>query len=254
MTSVPMPASATAVPLDDVVRWRDPYRLEMACQITHDSLHTRPGWSQEYLLRLGSAPCGYGSVAVGGPWTGKPTIYEFHLAPGRPRQHAFALFEALLATSGAVAIVVQSNATLATAMLHTFAREIVSESVLFEDGVTTSLRPAGATFHEPTPAEAPDVAAQHLRWMGVVEVEGSVAANGGILFHYNRPYGDIYMEVEEPFRRRGLGAFLVQELKRVAYEGGHVPAARCNPANVASRLTLQKAGFVPCGHILTGAL
>jgi RimJ/RimL family protein N-acetyltransferase len=62
------------------------------------------------------------------------------------------------------------------------------------------------------------------------------------------------MEVGEPFRQRGLGSFLVQELKRVCYEGGHVPAARCNTGNVASRRTLQKAGLVPCGHILTGAV
>jgi GNAT superfamily N-acetyltransferase len=70
----------------------------------------------------------------------------------------------------------------------------------------------------------------------------------------SRPYGDIYMEVAEPFRSRGLGSFLVQELKRVCYEGGNVPGARCNPRNVASRKTLQKAGFVPCGHILNGSV
>ena len=253
-TNASMQVSARAAGLEDVLRWRDMYRREMACQITHDSLHTRPGWSQEYLLLHAGTVAGYGSVVIAGPWTGKPTVYEFYVAPHRPRQHAFALFEALLVSSGAVAVVVQSNAILATTMLHTFARDVVSESVLFEDGVTTSLRPADATFRAPTPAEAPDVAVPDLQWMGVVEVDGTTAANGGILFHYNRPYGDIYMEVDEPFRRRGLGAFLVQELKRVAYEGGHVPAARCNPSNVASRRTLQKAGFVPCGHILTGTV
>jgi GNAT superfamily N-acetyltransferase len=36
-----------------------------------------------------------------------------------------------------------------------------------------------------------------------------------LFFHYNPPYGDVYMEVAEPFRRRGLGAYLVQELKRI---------------------------------------
>jgi GNAT superfamily N-acetyltransferase len=249
-----MRASATLVPFDDVARMRDMYRLEMACQITHDSIHTRPGWSQEYLLRLDDAAVGYGSIAIAGPWTGTPTVYEFYVAPLRPRQHVFALFEALLAASGAVKIEMQSNATLGTVMLQLFARDVESESVLFEDRVTTTLRPPGATFREPTPAEAPDEPPNHLRWNGVVEVEGAVAATGGILFHYNRPYGDIFMEVAEPFRKRGLGAFLVQELKRVAYEGGHVPAARCNPKNEASRRTLQKAGFVPCGHILTGAV
>jgi GNAT superfamily N-acetyltransferase len=88
----------------------------------------------------------------------------------------------------------------------------------------------------------------------VVEAEGKVAGAGDILFHYNRPYGDIYMKIAEPFRRRGLGSYLVQELKRVCYEGGNVPAARCNVKNAASRKTLQRAGFVPCGHILVGSV
>jgi hypothetical protein len=62
------------------------------------------------------------------------------------------------------------------------------------------------------------------------------------------------MKVAEPFRQRSLGSLLVQELKRVCYEGGSIPGARCNPANVASRKTLQRAGFVPFGHILDGVL
>ena len=84
--------------------------------------------------------------------------------------------------------------------------------------------------------------------------DGETVATGGVLFHYNAPYGDIYMEVAEPFRRRGLGAFLVQELKRVTYELGSIPCARCSPENVASRRTLQKAGLVPFAHILNGTI
>ena len=49
----------------------------------------------------------------------------------------------------------------------------------------------------------------------VLEIEGTVIATGGLLYHYNRPYGDIYMAVAEAHRRRGLGAYLVQELTRV---------------------------------------
>lgn len=79
-------------------------------------------------------------------------------------------------------------------------------------------------------------------------------ATGGILFHYNEPYGDIYMDVAASFRRRGLGAYLVQELKRVAYELGTIPCARCSADNVPSRKTLQKAGFVPYAHILNGSI
>ncbi len=248
-----MDVSATITSLERIRLWRDTYRLEMNCQIIHDSIHGRPGWTQEYLLAVAGTPVGYGSVAVAGPWTGRPTAYEIYVVPdGRVR--LFDLFHTLLIASGAVAIEVQSNDTLATAMLHAFATHATSESILFHDQVTTSYVMAGAAFRQPTPPEAPDVAADQHRWHGVVEVDGQVAASGGVLFHYNPPFGDIYMDVAERFRRRGLGTFLVQELKRVCYEGGRVPAARCRPDNLASRRTLQKAGFVPCGHILTGVV
>ena len=62
------------------------------------------------------------------------------------------------------------------------------------------------------------------------------------------------MEVAESHRRCGYGSYLVQELKRVAYEMGRIPAARCNASNVASRATLQKAGMLPCARMLAGAL
>ena len=248
-----MELRATAATVEDILPWRDMYRLEMGCQIIHDSIHRRPGWTQEFLLCTGSIGVGYGSVAVAGPWTGNPTVYEFYVVPHH-RLHAFELFRVLLETSGAVMIEVQSNDSLATVMLHVFAQDVASQSILFHDKLTTAHLPRGATFREATAAEASEVPADQLKWHGVVEVEGTVAATGGILFHYNRPYGDIYMEVAESCRRRGLGSFLVQELKRVCYEGGHVPAARCDPRNVASRRTLQKAGFVPCGHILKGSV
>jgi GNAT superfamily N-acetyltransferase len=245
--------SAKPAGTDDVLLWRDAYRREMRCQVIHDSIHGRRGWTQEYVVSAGGVDVGYGSVAIGGPWTGKPALYEFYVVPEH-RLHIFDLFRALLDTCGAVAIEVQSNDALATIMLHAFAKNVKSEAILFEDAVTTALRPPGVTFRAATRADDPATPAEQLKWRGVAEIDGQVAATGGILFHYNRPYGDIYMEVAEPFRRRGLGSFLVQELKRVCYEGGHVPAARCNPRNVASRRTLQKAGFVPCGHILAGSV
>ena len=88
----------------------------------------------------------------------------------------------------------------------------------------------------------------------LLEVDGGIVATGGIATHYNPPYGDLFMEVDEPHRRRGYGSYLIQELKRVAYEMGKVPAARCNVANAASRATLQKAGLLPCARLLGGVL
>jgi RimJ/RimL family protein N-acetyltransferase len=86
----------------------------------------------------------------------------------------------------------------------------------------------------------------------VVTSNGSIAGAGGILYHYNRPYGDVYMKIAEPFQGKGLGAYLVQELKKACRAIGNIPAARCNIWNLASRRTLQKAGFVPCGNLVSG--
>lgn len=248
-----MELTAKPASVEDILQWRDLYRLEMSCQIIHDSIHSRRGWTQEYFLFGGGVPVGYGSIAIAGPWKDKPTVYEFYVVP-QYRTRLFDLFSALLEASGATLIETQSNDTLLTVMLHAFAPSVMSESILFHDKLTTMHETTGAVFRIATAADALDVSSDQLKWHGVVEVEGKVAATGGILFHYNRPYGDIYMEVAEPFRRRGLGSYLVQELKRVCYEGGNVPAARCNPKNIASRKTLQKAGFIPCGHILNGSV
>ena len=63
---------------------------------------------------------------------------------------------------------------------------------------------------------------------GCSSTDGAIVATGGIATHYNPPYGDLFMEVDEPHRRRGYGSYLIQELKRACYEMGRVPAARCN--------------------------
>ena len=83
-----------------------------------------------------------------------------------------------------------------------------------------------------------------------MEADGAIMAAGGFLCHYNPPYGDVYMEVAEAARSKGFGSYLVQEVKRVCYEAGRRPAARCNPDNPGSRRTLERAGLLPCGRLL----
>jgi len=239
--------------LESLLALRDMYRLEMSCQIIHDSIHSRPGWTQEYSLKIDGALVGYGSVAIAGPWAKAPSLYEFFVA-GPYRLKVFELFAALREACAAMRMEIQSNDVLTTTMFHTFAMNVEADAVLFKDDATTNLVPRGATFRTATETDGLDISSGQLPWHGVVELEGVVAATGGILFHYNRPYGDIYMEVREEFRRRGLGAFIVQELKRVCHEGGFKPGARCSPRNIPSQRTLQRAGFVPYGHILVGDL
>lgn len=236
---------------DAIRSWRERYRREMNCQIIHDSIHMRRGWTQEYLVRVADAPVGYGSVAIAGPWRDHPSLYEVYLDP-RYRLRTFDVAEALLGTSQATRIEVQSNDPLGLVLVHTFATDVRSESILFEDGGGTRHAVAGAFFRQATAEEAPDASEDQRRWRAVIELDGTVAATGGVLFHYNPPYGDIYMDVVETHRRRGLGALMVQELKRLCREGGFIPAARCSLSNLPSRRTLQKAGLVPCGHILKG--
>jgi GNAT superfamily N-acetyltransferase len=226
----------------------------MNCQIVHDSIHHRPGWTLEFALAEGDRAVGYASLAVGGPWRNRPTFYELYITPDR-RSCTYALCETFLASTRPPAFEVQSNSVLTTMMALTFARDIASEKVVFRDFSTTSYRLPGATLRSVTPAEdiQAAIAARQGGGEWLLEVDGSVVGNGGILFHYNPPYGDIYMEVNEGCRRRGFGSYLVQELKRLCYELGGIPAARCDPANVASRRTLQKAGFLPYAHILIGS-
>lgn len=252
MTAAPI--SIRQVKLKAISAMREAYRAEQDCQVVHDSIHARRGWTREFAIAEGGRVVAYASLAVDGPWRDKPTLYELYVVPDR-RARAFALFEAFLEATRPPAFEVQSNDLLLTTLAVTFARELATEKVVFRDNETTSHTIPGATLRCLTPAaeiqEAMAVRAGGGEW--ALEVAGTAVGKGGILFHYNPPYGDIYMEVDEPHRRRGYGCYLVQELKRLCRELGGVPGARCDPTNTASRRTLQRAGLVPYAHILIGA-
>lgn len=248
------PISVRQVALKKLAVMREAYRAEQNCQIVHDSIHPRRGWTREFTIAEGDRVVAYASLAVDGPWRNKPTLYEVYVVPDR-RSRAFALFEAFLEAARPVAFEVQSSDLLLTALAITFAGDIATEKVVFRDDATTAHALRGATLRSLTPAAEIQQAIAERAGGGewALEVDGSSVGKGGILFHYNPPYGDIYMEIDEPHRRRGYGSYLVQELKRLCRELGGVPGARCDPANAASRRTLQRAGFVPYAHILVGS-
>ncbi|MCW5558672.1 MAG: GNAT family N-acetyltransferase [Verrucomicrobiae bacterium] len=249
-----MSPSITRAGNAEILPLRARQREELNCQIVHDSIHRRPGWTEGYLVGADGVIAGFGSVAVAGPWKDRPTVFEFYLLP-EYRSQAFALFEPFLAASGASHFEVQSSDSLLMALAVTHARDLASENIVFRDGGTTRWTAPGAALRCLTPEDEIRACMERRQGGGewALEVDGAAAGKGGILFHYNRPYGDLYMEVEEPFRRRGLGGFLVQELKRECYALGAIPAARCSLDNIPSRRTLQRAGFVPCAHILIGS-
>ena len=250
-----LPFDVEQVPLSDILGMREEYRREMGCQIVHDSWHAR-GFTDSYVLRARGRVVGYGSVG-GAPRDTRDTVKELYVRPA-DRGSAAPLFEALVAASGARAIEAQTNDPLLLLMLYDHAVDVRADRVLFADGATTTLPPPapGATVRAVVEADHARVFAHTLEPVGEwgVDVGGELVATGGLATHYNPPYRDIYMEVAAAHQRRGVGSWLVQELKRLCYETGGVPAARCQHENVRSRRTLQRAGMFPCARILQGRL
>jgi GNAT superfamily N-acetyltransferase len=244
-----MSIDVSPVPISEVTPLRELHRREMNCQIVHDSFPGR-GFSDAYLLRVAGRLAGYGLVANKHC---PETVDEFYTFPAY-RAAALPLFRRLLEVSRAARIRAQTNDGLLLMLLHDCGTNIAGEAILFDDQVTTALPCPGGTLRPVTDADRERIEASKLdadsQWM--VENDGVPMATGGVLCHYNPPYGDIYMAVHEAHRQRGYGSYLVQELKRIAYEMGKAPAARCNVDNTASRRTLQKAGLLPCGRILLG--
>lgn len=249
----PEACDAAPAPVDSILALREEYRRAMACQIVHDSWHAR-GFTDPYLLLRHDTVVGYGALA-GDPDGPRDVIREFYVRP-EYRDDALALFRRLIAKSGARRIVAQTNDQLLTLLLFDCARELTSDVILFADSGSTALEAPGALLRPVREADHPRVFPHTREPVGQwgLELEGEIVATGGILLHYNPPYGDLFMEVAGGYRRRGLGAYLVQELKRLAYEMGRVPAARCNRDNVASRRTLERAGMLPCARILQGRI
>ena len=250
-----MPVGTELASNQEILPLRVRYRAEANGQIVHDSIHTRAGWTKSYLLQVDGRTAGFGSIAVGGPWKNKPTVFEFYLLP-EARGRAFDLFEAFVGASGAAFFEVQTSDVVLSVMLHAYGSDLESEKIVFRDELTTFLPAQGAVLRRVTSEEESvscfEERAGKSDW--ALELEAKAVGSGSLLFHYNHPYCDVAMEIAEEHRRRGLGAYLVQELKRIAYEMGGIPAARCNPGNIASRKTLQKAGLVPFAHILVGKI
>jgi GNAT superfamily N-acetyltransferase len=223
---------------------RDLYRQEAGCQIIHDSC-LRRGIADSFLISIDGAVAGYGGV-----WNkyDPGRVMEFYTLPWW-RGSSLPIYRELVAASGAMEAEAQTNMPLMLLMLYDTCTDIRAENVLFADAFTSTLPNPGGEFRRRRPDDAPGPDGD-AEW--VFEMDGEIAACGGFLTHYNPPYGDIFMSVAEPFRGRGIGSYVVQEAKRVCYEAGRKPAARCNAENVASRRTLQKAGLLPCGRLLVG--
>jgi GNAT superfamily N-acetyltransferase len=234
-----------------ITTMHDLHRAEASCQIVRDSILKR-GLADAYAIRVDGRLGGHGGV-----WNkyDPGRVMEFYTVPSI-RAEALPMFRALVAAAGATHVEAQTNMPLMLLMLYDCAADISVENFLFHDAITTNLACPDAVFRRATPQDKGSIPEQRNEPVGdwLLEVKGDIVGTGGFLCHYNPPYGDIYMEIAATYRGKGYGSYLVQELKRACYEAGKRPAARCDPGNVASRRTLQRAGLLPCARILTGRI
>ncbi len=230
----------------------DLYRQEANCQLIRDSFWAR-ALLDAYAIQIDGCIAGHGAVANR---YDKGRVVEFYTLPSY-RRYARRMFEAMLSAAPATHIEAQTNVPLMLMVLNDFATDVRAEKVLLADSYSTQLTcPDGGLFREVRPFNELPVFEHRTEPAGdwVLEVRGAIVATGGFTTHYNPPFADLYMEVEEGSRMRGFGSYLIQELKRVCYESGKIPAARCDIANIASRTTLERAGLLPCAHLLVGSV
>lgn len=245
-----MTLTAIKTDLGEISQLRSLFLQENNFQIRYNACHER-GWTDSYVLTCNEEKIGYGSIKGNENRSDRDTVFEFYIL--FPFRYLTPLaFLELLRSSGAVFIESQSNDLVLTSLLYHYAQNINSDTILFEENTTTNLLIERVIIRKRLEQ---DVVFEHkAEPVGdyVLELDKEVVATGGFLLHYNQPFADLYMEVNEAYRRKGLGSFLIQELKKQCYLSGRVPAARCNIANTASKSTLIKAGFQMAGFMLLG--
>ncbi len=76
--------------------------------------------------------------------------------------------------------------------------------------------------------------------------KNSILLGTGVIASKNchPPYTDVGMYVNEDYRRQNVGTYILVKLKEYCYNNGFVPICSCHRANLASKKTLEKAGFV----------
>lgn len=234
--------------LTAIQSFRELFLSERSFQFVYNKCH-KYNWCDDWIFSVDGVNIGYGCIWGSENRADRDAVFEFYVLPDY-RKYSNKIFSGFIKTSGAICIECQTNDILLCSMLYEFAENITAESILFEEHYQSNISITDAIFRKRKDNDN----------MGeddspfVLDLKGEIIASGGLMLNYNFPFADIYMQVKEPYRRRGYGSFLVQELKKEAYLLDRVPAARCNIDNFISKATLQKAGLKVCGFLLNGKL
>jgi len=247
-----MPLDAIKTTLSQILPLREIFLQENNFQIRYNACHER-NWTDSYLLQADGMAIGYGSIKGKEEIIHRDTVFEFFVLPSFIKI-ASLLFKELLITSNARFIECQTNQDLIYKMTMEYAEGLYSDTMLFEDDHCSALTAPGFIFRQKRTDDI--IFKHHVEPEGdwVLEKNGDIVATGGFLLHYNKPFADVYMEVDPDWRQRGLGSYFVQEVKKACYLAGRVPAARTGMDNIASRNTLLSAGMSIAGHMLNGTI
>jgi GNAT superfamily N-acetyltransferase len=236
--------------LNEILPLRSLFLKENNFQIRYNACHER-GWTDSYVVMYENKRIGYAAIKGNQDLNDRDTVFEFYIVRAF-RKLSSASFLELLRSSTPRFIECQSNEFLLTSLLFEYGQNISSNVILFEDSFISDLKIDNVIFRK---RNGVDVVFEHkAEPVGdyVLELNKQVVATGGFMLHYNAPFADLYMEVKEDFRKKGLGSFLIQEVKKQCYLAGRVPAARTGIENVASKATLMKAGLKIAGFMLLG--
>ena len=247
-----MKLTINKVDLNEILQLRILFLQENNFQIRYNACHER-GWSDSYVFIFNNEKIGYGSIKGKENLIDRDAVFEFYLISSF-RNLSSVVFEKFLHYSNACFIECQSNDLFLSSLLYKHGQNINSDVVLFEENFSSNIKINSALFRK---RKNEDVIFEHTAEpVGdfIIEINNEVVATGGFLLHYNMPFADLYMEVEESHRKKGFGSFLIQELKQQCYLSGRVPAARTCVDNIASQATLKKAGLRIAGFMLLGQI
>ena len=242
----------TKTNLKEILHLRNLFLQENNFQIRYNACHER-GWTDSYVVTCNNEKIGYGSIKGNENIKDRDTVFEFYIIPSF-RNLSLVAFTELLLVSRAGFIECQTNDLLLTSLLFQFGQNINADVILFEEGFASDLKLDNVMFRKRNDT---DIVFEHkAEPVGdfVLELNTEIVATGGFLLHYNMPFADLYMEVSEDCRRKGFGSFLIQEIKKQCYLAGRVPAARTSTHNIASWLTLTKAGLKVAAFMLLGTV
>lgn len=225
---------------------RELFLHENNFQFVYNKCHDY-GWSASWLCMADGVEIGYGSIWGSITREQRDAVFEFYIIKSF-RHLSNTIFPSFCTVSNAVFIEAQSNDIFLSPLLYQYCENINAEAMLFHDHYESRLVNTELQLRKSVPEDNLGNDGDEY----VLLLNNEIIGGGGLMLNYNKPYADIYMQIKEPFRLKGYGSWLVQELKKEAYRIQRVPSARCNINNHISRATLEKSGFKICGFILKG--